>query len=145
MTGLQRTHSSRRRLLRQRWWLIGFVLSMFLSQMLGHVHAVKHGFHQAATVATVHAGHRHDHEHEHEHSHSHSHAGVDFLALLFSSHSSDADCRLYDQLADSHAVPMFWATPLPIVLPSVAVASFAGDALARWAALFDARGPPLTV
>jgi hypothetical protein len=33
---------------------------------------------------------------------------------------------------------------LPVVLPSFAVAIFAGEALARWAALFDARGPPLT-
>ncbi len=33
---------------------------------------------------------------------------------------------------------------LPMALPSLLVAIFQGEALARWAALFDARGPPLT-
>jgi hypothetical protein len=33
---------------------------------------------------------------------------------------------------------------LPLVLSSVAFDISRGEALARWAALFDARGPPLT-
>ena len=149
MPGYQRI-SSNHHLLR-RLWLLGFVLSLLMSQSLGQVHAVKHGFsHGEAAVTsyvfTAHAGHDHHDHHDHEgHEQHREQASAGFLDLLFSSHSTDADCRLYDQLADSNAVPMFWATPLPIVLPSIAVASFVGDALARWAALFDARGPPLTV
>ena len=36
------------------------------------------------------------------------------------------------------------ALSLPLTTPGTGVALFAGDALARWAAQFDARGPPLT-
>lgn len=66
------------------------------------------------------------------------------LALLFSSHSSDSDCRLYDQASHGAAAPQVACLALPVLTPSLAVARFQGEALARWAALFDARGPPLT-
>lgn len=66
-----------------------------------------------------------------------------FMAV-FSSHTSDADCRLYDQASHGSAALHVTTVALPVLLPSSAVAIFAGEALARWAALFDARGPPLT-
>ena len=123
---------------------IGLVLLMaalLLVQALGQIHAVRHGLaadvtHGAGTAegSAPHAAHA-----------DHAHEGAGFLNQLFSAHASDADCRLYDQLAGGHAVPSALAVTVPVVAPPFAVASFAGDALARWAALFNARGPPLTV
>ena len=124
-------------------WVFCLVLSLLLAQTLGQLHAVKHVIQRVGVTAVApgvgaHGGHKaHD-----------AHAGKNgesFLDELFSSHSSTADCRLYDHLSDGQAMPLLFATALPIVLPSRLVAIFAGDALARWAALFDARGPPLTV
>ncbi len=63
---------------------------------------------------------------------------------LFSSHHGDNDCRLFDQASHGSAAPQLAALALPVLLPPIAVAIFQGEALARWAALFDARGPPLT-
>lgn len=70
--------------------------------------------------------------------------GKSRLALLFSSHTNDSDCRLSDQANHGGAAVHVAYMALPVVLPSFAVAAFQGEALARWAALFDARGPPLT-
>ncbi len=108
------------------------VMVVLLSQSLGQLHAIKHGGLDNTSLAT--AGHV-----AHE-----SHDDGSFLEQLFSSHSSSTDCRLYDQLRDSHALPSLALMLFPIVLPSLLVAIFAGEALARWAALFEARGPPLT-
>ena len=66
------------------------------------------------------------------------------LGVLFSSHTSASDCLLYDQASHGSAALHVMVFTLPVLLPSFAVAIFAGDALARWAALFDARGPPRT-
>ncbi len=66
------------------------------------------------------------------------------LELLFSSHTSDSDCRLYDQASHGGAAANVASLVLPVVLPPLAVAIFQSEALARWAALFDARGPPST-
>ena len=122
-----------------RLWVLWWVLSLLLSQSFGQLHSVKHGG-QAATAQVVGAHDAHD-AHEGQ---SHKHDGDGFLDLLFSEHGSASDCRLYDHLGNGHAVAPTLAASLPIVLPSARVAIFAGDALARWAALFDARGPPLT-
>ena len=67
-----------------------------------------------------------------------------WMDALFSSHRGDNDCRLFDQASHGSAATPVAALALPVVLPSFAVAIFQGEALARWAALFDARGPPLT-
>ena len=66
------------------------------------------------------------------------------LELLFSSHASDAQCRLFDHAALSGAALQAVPLALPVLVPPFAVAIFQGEALARWAALFDARGPPST-
>jgi hypothetical protein len=117
------------------WWVLWLALSLLLSQSLGQLHAIKHGGLIAAAHTTGKYGAQERQENQH-------HAG--FLDLLFSSHGTPADCRLYDQLSDGQAMPLLLAAPLPMVSPSLLVAIFAGDALARWVALFDARGPPLT-
>ena len=112
-----------------RLWVLGLAVALLLSQSLGQLHAVKHGVltgtnHVARVIAA------HDH--------------VDFFDQLFSSHSSNNDCRLFDQLSAGDAMPAVAAASMPVVLPSLVVAIFQGAALARWAALFDARGPPST-
>ena len=70
----------------------------------------------------------------------HKHAGH-HLASLFGDHT-DAECRLYDQLAHGSAAPGVPLVVLPMLLPSATFAFLQGEALARWVALFDARGPP---
>ncbi len=107
-------------------------LALVLSQSLGQLHAIKHGRLAAAphVMGTQEA--------------CKTHHSNGFLEQLFSSHNSSTDCRLYDQFSDGHAMPVVALMLLPVVLPSLLVATFQGEALARWAALFDARGPPLT-
>jgi hypothetical protein len=66
------------------------------------------------------------------------------LFALFGDHHSDGDCRLYDQLAHGPAAVCVPAVVLPISLPTATFAWLEGESLARWVALFDARGPPPT-
>ena len=68
-----------------------------------------------------------------------------WAAAAFSSHKQDADCRLYDQCSHGAGAVTVLCQVLPVLAPLSQVAIFQGNALARWAALFDARGPPLTV
>ena len=119
------------------------VLALLLAQMLGLMHGTLHGsgVHAVnkATLAVVTGSTRVDAQHSALHA-----EGKGLLASLFSSHNSEADCRLYDQASHGSAALHVASLALPVVLPSFAVAIFEGEALARWAALFDARGPPLT-
>ena len=74
---------------------------------------------------------------------AHGHAVARGLAGLFGNHSN-AECRLYDQLSHGSGalgVPMM---VLPVLMPSATFAYLQGEAIARWVALFDARGPPST-
>ncbi len=61
---------------------------------------------------------------------------------LFSGHDDDAGCLLYDQLIHGGCAPVPVAAALPVIPPAFFVQWFHGEFLARWAALFDARGPP---
>jgi hypothetical protein len=65
------------------------------------------------------------------------------IASLFGVHS-DAECRLYDQLSHGSGVLGVPMVVLPVFLPSATFAYLQGEAIARWIALFDARGPPST-
>ena len=121
----------------QRLWVFGLVFALafvlLLSQSLAQLHAVKHAVKHGGPAGVNHAAAAHV-----------AHEDHGFLEQLFSNHNTDTDCRLYDQLGDGHAMPAVALLELPVVLPSLKVAIFQGEALARWAALFDARGPPLT-
>lgn len=66
------------------------------------------------------------------------------LAALFGPHDKEDDCRLYDQLAGGFAMLSVPPVVLPIALPMAQFHFFLGEAIARWVALFDARGPPVT-
>lgn len=116
--------------LRGRLWVLGMTLALLLSQSLGQLHAVKHDWSLHGQQA--------------EHNAQKTQHGDRFFELLFSSHNGDSDCRLFSQASDGHAMATVAAVLLPGLMPSLLVAVFAGDALARCAALFDARGPPLT-
>jgi len=125
-------------------WLAVLLVSVLVTtQTLGLVHSITHGPSGSMLQA-------HEHDHGPTNGHAHDHADVQsadsgsFLTLLFSSHLEAADCRLYDQAGHEGALVMARQLPLPVVPPPLTVAIFQGEALARWAALFDARGPPLT-
>ena len=61
---------------------------------------------------------------------------------LFSHHQTDTDCRLYDQLSHADgATALLAIAPALLVLPQCLRVSH-GLAVARWHALFQARGPP---
>jgi len=110
------------------------VVALWFAGTLGLMHRSVHVHGLAQAAASVPAAHHGD---------AHGHASHGGIAGLFGSHS-DADCRLYDQLshgAGALGVPM---VVLPVLLPSATFAYLQGEALARWVALFDARGPPST-
>lgn len=65
------------------------------------------------------------------------------VASLFGGHEKGTgDCRLYDQLGHGDVMPMAFAMALPSAIPAFRLHFSLGEALARWAAPFDARGPP---
>jgi hypothetical protein len=138
-------------------------LAIVLAQALGLAHRYVHpaGFMQAvqgheadAHFAHGHAVHEvarhehaaqghghHDEAHDHE-AHDHGDHGNAWLAALLSGHEEGSSCRLVDSVAHDflvhcggalvHAVPSF-----------LLLIQLQGEFVARWAALFDARGPPV--
>ena len=120
------------------WLLMGYLAcTLLLAQTLGLMHGVVHeaGNERHAQAPSA--------DHSHSYGDGSTHPG-DWLESLFSSHDGGADCRLFDQASHGSAAPTLAQSSLPTLPPSVAVAIFQGETLARWAALFDARGPPLT-
>lgn len=125
------------------WLLTGcLACALLLAQALGLMHGVVHAAGDEYHLQAPNASHNHGHSHGHGHSDEHRVGGC-WLEALFSSHDGGADCRLFDQASHGSAAPALALASLPTLLPSLAVAIFQGEALARWAALFDARGPPL--
>lgn len=112
--------------------------ALWFATTLGLVHGVMHGGVAAAgtPVTVMHGAHAHGAD---GHGHGHGHG----LAALFGDHS-DAECRLYDQLSHGPAVLGVPLVLLPVALPAATFAWLEGEAIARWIALFDARGPPST-
>ena len=131
------------------WCLAGVLV---LTQTLGLIHGVTHV--EVFAVAAE-RSHRHvDLDHHIQHGvEVHQATDHDFaaapasglLASVFAWHTQDSDCRLFDQCSHGAGVANPPQQLLPVVMPPFEVAIFQGNALARWAALFDARGPPLTV
>lgn len=123
------------------WLAVLLVAALVTTQTLGLVHSITHG--PSGSL-------QHAHDHGSAHDHALDHAELElagkhgFLTALFSSHQEDSDCRLYDQASHGGAFVTLLQLAFPVVSPPRTVAIFQGEALARWAALFDARGPPLT-
>ncbi|GAA4334157.1 hypothetical protein GCM10023165_09830 [Variovorax defluvii] len=104
-------------------------LALWLATTLGLMHRTLHG-HALSHAPAAAAG-------QSETGHP-----VHGLSALFGGHGSDADCRLYDQLSHGPAALCVPALMLPVQLPAATFLFLLGEALARWVALFDARGPP---
>ena len=111
---------------------------LVMTQTLGVVHAITHG----SSGSSLHSQ---DDGHDHDHAEAEAPGANRFLASIFSLHQDVSDCRLFDQASHGGGLEMAIQSALPGVPPPLTVAIFQGEALARWAALFDARGPPLTV
>ena len=125
---------------------------LVMTQTLGVVHTITHGSSGSLLHsldddhAHAHAhAHDHDHDHDHDQTAAHSPGASNFLASLFSSHEDASACRLYDHASQDGGQLAAISLTLPVIVPPSKVAIFQGQALARWAALFDARGPPVSV
>ncbi|HZY20205.1 MAG TPA: hypothetical protein VFE82_17175 [Ramlibacter sp.] len=103
--------------------------ALLLAQSLGLVHGVAHAPGLAVSGAAVAAD------------IDTSHAQAAQADGLFGGHDGST-CRLYDQLTHGSAAPCVPVVLAPLLPPAQLVAVLHGLALARWAALFDARGPP---
>ena len=112
--------------------IVALAFALWIAGTLGVMHRSLHvpGLTEAAAATGVLAQAQGD---VHKHAHG--------LGSLFGEHT-DAECRLYDQLGDGSATPSVPLVVLPVLLPSATFAWLQGEALARWVALFDARGPP---
>ena len=144
----------------QRRWLTLFllpllVLSLLLAQALGAMHGVVHAP-QAAThlvaASLPDAAHHHGNGHRNAHDAAdesralHPEHGTGWLEDLFSLHDDgDAGCRLFDQASHTDTAPFASAALLPLAPAAGLLATPAGEVIARRAALFDARGPPLSL
>jgi hypothetical protein len=125
-----------RSILSTRAIAIALVIALWFAGTLGLIHRSLHVTGLAQATAAAQVGH-HDDSGGHASHVSHG------IASLFGDHT-DAECRLYDQLSHGSGalgVPM---VVLPVLLPSATFAYLQGEAIARWVALFDARGPPPT-
>ena len=106
---------------------------LVLAQTVGWMHRGLHGTSSSAMAAP---------------SASHVHADAadpaksgSWIHALFGSHTDASDCRLFDVLGQPGCAS---AALLPQTLIPMAtlLATAHADFVARWAALFDARGPP---
>lgn len=69
-------------------------------------------------------------------------AGEGWLAQLFSSHHGDLDCRAYDQLGQTDAMPTMPVLVQPGLLPVFLCVAVAAAVCLDTLAPFEARGPP---
>jgi hypothetical protein len=114
--------------------IVVLALALWIAGALGVMHRSLHVPGLPEVVAGVHADAGHGGAHEH---------AAHGLGGLFGEHT-DAECRLYDQLSHGFSAPGVPLVVLPMLLPSATFAYLQGEAIARWIALFDARGPPST-
>lgn len=133
------------RIAAQRWCLAWLLAALVCAQALGFMHRIVHaghGGHPARAGAQAQA---------HAEPHGHALAADDragapggWIAALFSAHADESGCRLFDGVGQP-ALSLPAAPSMPVLLPGDArLRLLAGEFVARWAALFDARGPPVS-
>ena len=105
------------------WWVLSALL---LAQTLGLVHRIAHGSQLVVLPGTQVA----------------AQDDGNWANGLASGHADDASCLVFDQVSQGGAVFALPAIALPAAAPLFFLRWFQGEALARWAALFEARGPP---
>lgn len=137
---------------------VGALACMLLAQWIGllhgfvhvqrHVHDAVHAHGHAPEHATDELrghDHAHDRDHDRDHDHSHGHGrsvGSSSLAAAFSAHEEgDATCALLDQVAEVAA--SLDIIPWVLAPTAAALALRSGEAIYRWHACAQARGPPL--
>jgi hypothetical protein len=129
-----------RSILSTRAIAIALVVALWFAGTLGLIHRSLHvpGLGQPAAAAQA----SHGEEARVQAAHvSHVPHVPHGIASLFGDHT-DAECRLYDQLSHGSGALGVPTLVLPVLLPSATFAYLQGEAIARWVALFDARGPP---
>jgi len=139
ITASQAPHRS---ILSTRVIAIALVVALWVAGTLGLIHRSLHvpGLGQPAAAAQA----SHGEEARVQAAHvSHVPHVPHGIASLFGDHT-DAECRLYDQLSHGSGALGVPTLVLPVLLPSATFAYLQGEAIARWVALFDARGPPST-
>lgn len=111
---------------RRLCWVLSLAILLIAAQALGLAHRTVHG--STPWTGTS--------------AHTPAEAKASPTGHAFAGHDAGSvECRLLDALG--HAGPP--AAPLillPLALDSVVLARCQGEFLARWVALFDARGPP---
>lgn len=118
-------------------WLVALLLVQVLWQTLGHMHGIVHfqGVHGMAHVQGPHGTSPADRVQA-------TPTAAGWVAALLGHPGDESVCQVFDQLGhgDTLASPATAWLPLQ---PSAALLLVADcEARARWAALFDARGPP---
>jgi hypothetical protein len=120
-------------------------LALLLVPLFGLMHGIVHGFSHGLPTAVVGANVQH---------HAQTRAdGVELVPVaaihapqwskkLFAGHDKAADCLVFDQLCHADALPFLPLQVFPTPLPNFVLVTLAGEFIARWAALYHARGPP---
>lgn len=116
-------------------------LCILFAQTLGLVHGIAHGpIHgdvgaQATQAVGAHPG----------HAAGNAQVALDVLETLFTQHEDAEDCRLFDALGQQPGAAMAGPAPPTAMPPCMQrLRRLEGAFVARWATLFDARGPPLS-
>ena len=120
-----------------RVFFFGLALAVVLAQTLGLMHGVMHGNVHSLQVELAEQSELASGSDDHDHDHSDS-----WVERLFGSHGDESDCRVYDQLSHGDSAPAMAGPTLPLSLTPFVFSLLPGLAVARWHALFQARGPP---
>jgi hypothetical protein len=110
-------------------------LALLMVPLLGLMHGIVHGLSHGLPLVVVTA-------HVQGHAQARAADASGWSQKLFAGHDKAADCLVFDQLCQAQALHSLPLQALPTVLPSFVLVTLAGDFIARWAALFQARGPP---
>ncbi|WP_295986097.1 hypothetical protein [uncultured Variovorax sp.] len=122
-------------------------LALVLASALGLMHRTLHAHAGSghAVEAVEAKGPAHGHTADAHAGASPAHAAHHGLAALFDDHEDgSALCLIMDQLQHDAATTTVLLPILPGLPPTPVLAFMQGEALRRWVALFDARGPPVT-
>lgn len=124
-------------------------LCILFAQTLGLVHGIAHGPIHAnvgAQAAQAVGPHTEVPHHAHPgHAPGNAQVAPGTLETLFPQHEDAEDCRLFDALGQQPGAAMAGPVPPPAVPPCMQrLRHLEGAFVARWATLFDARGPPLS-
>ena len=114
----------------RRFWFGWLAFALVAAQALGLMHGVAHRSHTDADTVVHRVAASGLVEPDHG-----------WIEHLFGHSEDDADCPLFDPL-NHETPPLPLATPAPLVFSTFFLLNCQGEFLARWVALFDARGPP---